>query len=67
MRGRGPRWPLDRYREHVRGRERIQIVGVKDCHVRGFQQIGFKEYDTGRQGSWMVQLTDTPATQESQN
>jgi uncharacterized membrane protein len=45
----------------------FKIVGVKDCHVRGFQQLGFKEYDTGRQGSWMVQLTDTPATQESQN
>ena len=36
-------------------------------YARGYQQFGFKEYDTGRQGSWMVQLTDTPATNESQN
>lgn len=45
----------------------FKIVGVQDCYARGFQQLGFKEYDTGRQGSWMVQLTDTPATQEGQN
>lgn len=45
----------------------FRIVGVKDCHVRGFQQLGFKEYDTGRQGSWMVQLSDTPDSQESPN
>ncbi|MBN9033113.1 MAG: DUF1036 domain-containing protein [Rhizobiales bacterium] len=45
----------------------FKIVGVKDCFARGYQQMGFKEYDTGRQGSWMVQLSDTPATQESQN
>ncbi|WP_442953760.1 DUF1036 domain-containing protein [Pararhizobium sp.] len=45
----------------------FKITGVQDCFARGFQRIGFKEYDTGRQGSWMVQLSDTPATQESQN
>lgn len=45
----------------------FKITGVQDCYARGFQQFGFKEYDTGRQGSWMVQLTDTPAPQESQN
>ena len=45
----------------------FKISGVKDCFARGYQQMGFKEYDTGRQGSWMVQLTDTPGTQESQN
>lgn len=45
----------------------FKIVGVADCFARGYQQMGFKEYDTGRQGSWMVQLTDTPGTQESQN
>lgn len=45
----------------------FKIEGVKDCFARGYQQMGFKEYDTGRQGSWMVQLTDTPGTQESQN
>ncbi|MGQ2920609.1 MAG: DUF1036 domain-containing protein, partial [Agrobacterium sp.] len=31
------------------------------------QRMGFKEYDTGRQGSWMVQLSDTPGTQGNQN
>jgi uncharacterized membrane protein len=36
----------------------FKIVGVQDCFARGFQRMGFKEYDTGRQGSWMVQLTD---------
>ncbi len=45
----------------------FKIVGVQDCFARGFQRMGFKEYDTGRQGSWMVQLSDTPGTQESQN
>lgn len=45
----------------------FKITGVQDCIARGFQRIGFKEYDTGRQGSWMVQLSDTPVTQESQN
>ncbi|MCM2473412.1 DUF1036 domain-containing protein [Rhizobium sp. CG5] len=45
----------------------FKIVGVQDCFTRGYQQMGFKEYDTGRQGSWMVQLSDTPGTQEGQN
>lgn len=45
----------------------FKIVGVKDCFARGYQQMGFKEYDTGKQGSWMVQLTDTSGTQESQS
>jgi uncharacterized membrane protein len=45
----------------------FKITGVQDCYARGYQQFGFKEYDTGRQGSWMVQLTDTPATNEGQN
>ncbi|MET4686137.1 putative membrane protein [Sinorhizobium fredii] len=45
----------------------FKIAGVQDCFARGFQRMGFKEYDTGRQGSWMVQLSDTPGTQESQN
>jgi uncharacterized membrane protein len=45
----------------------FKIIGVQDCYARGYQQFGFKEYDTGRQGSWMVQLTDTPTTNESQN
>jgi uncharacterized membrane protein len=45
----------------------FKIGGVQDCFARGYQRMGFKEYDTGRQGSWMVQLSDTPATQEGQN
>lgn len=40
----------------------FRIVGVRDCIPRGFQRAGFQEYDTGEQGSWMVQLTDEPAT-----
>jgi len=39
----------------------FKIVGVQDCFARGFQRMGFKEYDTGRQGSWMVQLSEAPA------
>lgn len=45
----------------------FKVVGVNDCFARGFQRMGFKEYDTGRQGSWMVQLSDTPGTQEGHN
>jgi uncharacterized membrane protein len=45
----------------------FKVVGVNDCFARGYQRMGFKEYDTGRQGSWMVQLSDTPGTQEGQN
>lgn len=40
----------------------FKIVGVTDCFARGFQRAGFKEYDTGEQSSWMVQLTDDPAS-----
>lgn len=40
----------------------FKIAGVADCVARGFQRAGFKEYDTGEQASWMVQLTDEPAT-----
>jgi uncharacterized membrane protein len=43
----------------------FKIVGVNDCIARGFQRMEFKEYDTGQQGSWMVQLSDAPAGQES--
>ncbi len=45
----------------------FKITGVNDCIVRGYQKVGFKEYDTGRQGSWMVQLSDAPGSQESPN
>jgi uncharacterized membrane protein len=40
----------------------FKIAGVTDCVARGFQRAGFEEYDTGEQSSWMVQLTDQPAT-----
>jgi uncharacterized membrane protein len=40
----------------------FKIAGVNDCVARGFQRAGFQEYDTGEQASWMVQLTDEPAT-----
>ena len=36
----------------------FKITGVNDCYTRGYQRMGFNEYDTGKQGSWMVQLTD---------
>ena len=62
---RGGRWAGD-VKMCVADNE-FKIVGVQDCYARGYQQFGFKEYDTGRQGSWMVQLTDTPATNEGQN
>lgn len=35
----------------------FRVVGVEDCFSRGYQEIGFREYDTGAQASWMVQLT----------
>ena len=40
----------------------FKIAGVNDCFARGYQRAGFQEYDTGEQASWMVQLTDDPAT-----
>lgn len=36
----------------------FKISGVNDCFSRGFQRAGFREYDTGEQANWMVQLTD---------
>ena len=43
----------------------FKIAGVTDCVARGFQRAGFQEYDTGEQASWMVQLTDAPAKDET--
>jgi len=40
----------------------FKINGVNDCYSRGFQRAGFREYDTGNQQSWMVQLVDDPET-----
>ncbi len=40
----------------------FKVAGINDCFARGFQRAGFQEYDTGAQSSWMVQLTDEPAT-----
>ncbi len=36
----------------------FKITGVNDCYARGFQKAGFREYDTGNQTNWMVQLVD---------
>jgi uncharacterized membrane protein len=36
----------------------FKISNVNDCFARGFQRVGFQEYDTGEQASWMVQLVD---------
>lgn len=44
--------------------EEFKIVGVNDCLARGYQRMPFKEYDTRRQGSWMVQLSDSPVGSE---
>lgn len=38
----------------------FKIAGVSECLKRGYQSMGFREYDTGEQGSWMVQLTEAP-------
>lgn len=38
----------------------FKITGVNDCFARGFQEMGFREYDTGAHESWMVQLTEAP-------
>lgn len=43
----------------------FKIAGVNDCFARGFLRSGFQEYDTGEQSSWMVQLTDDPAGDNS--
>jgi len=40
----------------------FKIAGAGDCFARGFQRSGFQEYDTREQSSWMVQLTDDPAS-----
>lgn len=55
---RGGRWdgPINMC---VTDRE-FKISGVNDCLQRGYQRSGFREYDTGEQASWMVQLTDEP-------
>ncbi|MFC4623706.1 DUF1036 domain-containing protein [Daeguia caeni] len=36
----------------------FRIEGVQECFSRGYQRVGFQEYDTGEQTSWMVQLSD---------
>jgi uncharacterized membrane protein len=41
----------------------FKIAGAGDCFARGFQRAGFQEYDTREQASWMVQLTDEPASE----
>ncbi|MBO0902706.1 DUF1036 domain-containing protein [Jiella sonneratiae] len=41
----------------------FKITGRKDCLKRGYQRMGFREYDTGEQASWMVQLTEAPRSE----
>lgn len=43
----------------------FKVDGVQDCFQRGFQKVGFREYDTGGQASWMVQLTDDQSTDQN--
>ncbi|MCI5074668.1 DUF1036 domain-containing protein [Oricola sp.] len=43
----------------------FKITGVNDCYARGFQKAGFREYDTGNQTNWMVQLVDDPEPAET--
>lgn len=35
------------------------IRGTQDCLARGFDRTGFFEVDTGEQGGWTVQLTES--------
>lgn len=60
---RGGRWTGDI--KMCVAQDKFKISGVKDCFKRGYLQMGFKEYDTGRQAGWMVQLNDASASQES--
>lgn len=53
---RGGRW--DGPIEMCVAEREFKITGVNDCFARGFQRAGFREYDTGNQQSWMVQLVD---------
>lgn len=41
----------------------FKITGREDCLKRGYQRMGFREYDTGEQASWMVQLTEAPRSE----
>lgn len=59
---RGGRWDGD-IDMCVADRE-FKITGVNDCYARRFQRAGFREYDTGNQQSWMVQLVDNIASDE---
>lgn len=61
---RGGRWDGD-INMCVAERE-FKITGVNDCYARGFQRAGFREYDTGNQQSWMVQLVDSVAPAEGE-
>lgn len=61
---RGGRWTGDI--KMCVAQDKFKITGVNDCFKRGYLQMGFKEYDTGRQAGWMVQLNDASGSQESQ-
>jgi uncharacterized membrane protein len=46
------------------------IRGINDCLARGYDRTGFFEVDTGEQGAWTVQLTESgerPAVQSRGN
>lgn len=60
---RGGRWDGD-ISMCVAERE-FEITGVNDCYARGYQRAGFREYDTGNQESWMVQLVDSNPDDET--
>ena len=62
---RGGRW--DGPIEMCVAEREFKITGVNDCFARGFQRSGFREYDTGNQQSWMVQLVDNdgPAPEDT--
>lgn len=47
--------------------QKFKIVGVQNCFTRGFLRMGFREYDTGQQASWMVQLSDSAEAEEGEN
>ena len=40
----------------------FKIHGIDDCFARGFERSGFLELDTGKEASWIIQLTD-PSSQ----
>lgn len=46
--------------------QQFHIEGVEDCFARGYQRTGFFEIDTTNKESWMVRLTETGQSGNSQ-